>query len=96
MENTPDPAAVSAYLRTLQEHLCQALGAQDGTRTFREDVWQRPGGGGGCSRILEDGAVIERLGINFSHVRGERLPSSASAHRPELAERPFQIGRAHV
>ncbi len=57
---------------------------------FFEESWQRPGGGGGRTRVLENGALIEKGGVNFSHVYGDSLPPSASAHRPELAGRSFQ------
>ena len=90
MHDRPDPAAVEAYLKTLQDQICGELAEEDGGTGFREDRWERPGGGGGRSRVLEDGAVFEKGGINFSHVHGEALPPSASASRPELAERSFQ------
>ena len=62
----------------------------DGRESFREDQWQRPEGGGGRSRVMEEGTVFEKAGINFSHVFGDRLPPSATASRPELAGRGFQ------
>ena len=55
-----------------------------------EDSWQRPEGGGGRSRVLTEGAVIEKGGVNFSHVTGSQMPASATAHRPELAGRRFE------
>ncbi|GHC16292.1 oxygen-dependent coproporphyrinogen oxidase [Aidingimonas halophila] len=79
---------VKEYLLSLQERLCQSLGEADGT-AFREDSWTRPEGGGGRSRILENGALFEKGGVNFSHVHGATLPESASARRPELAGRSF-------
>ena len=85
-----DANAVKKYLLELQDAICAALEAEDGRNTFREDRWTREGGGGGRSRVLEDGAVFEKAGINFSHVYGEGLPPSATAHRPELAGRTFQ------
>ena len=81
--------SVKDYLLTLQNRICAELSAEDGG-TFREESWERPGGGGGRSRVLEDGAVIEKGGVNFSHVHGDELPPSASASRPELAGRGFQ------
>ncbi|AMX01200.1 oxygen-dependent coproporphyrinogen oxidase [Microbulbifer thermotolerans] len=83
-----DIEAVKHYLLTLQDRICEALSAEDGT-PFREDVWSRPGGGGGRTRVLEEGALIEKGGVNFSHVHGEGLPPSATANRPELAGRSF-------
>jgi coproporphyrinogen III oxidase len=85
-----DANAVKNYLLSLQDAICHELEAEDGGTAFREDSWTRQGGGGGRSRVLEDGAVFEKAGINFSHVYGEGLPPSATAHRPELAGRTFQ------
>lgn len=82
--------AVKSYLLSLQDSICNALAEEDGSKSFIEDTWERPGGGGGRSRVLEDGVVLEKAGINFSHVFGEGLPASATAHRPELAGRSFQ------
>jgi coproporphyrinogen III oxidase len=85
-----DIDAVKTYLLGLQDTICAALAEEDGGQGFLEDSWERPGGGGGRSRVLEDGPVLEKAGINFSHVFGEGLPASATAHRPELAGRSFQ------
>jgi len=90
MTQQPDTQAVHDYLLDLQERICAALTAEDGSAAFREDAWERPGGGGGRTRVMEGGAVFEKGGINFSHVFGDKLPPSASAHRPELAGRGFQ------
>lgn len=87
---TPDSAAVKGYLLELQERICQALEHADGGGRFVEDRWQRDGGGGGRTRVIKDGALIEKGGVNFSHVRGDRLPASATAHRPELAGRTYE------
>lgn len=76
--------AVEAFLRDLQQRYCAAFEAIDGGR-FQQDVWQRAEGGGGLTCILENGTVFERVGVGFSMVQGEKLPPSASAHRPELA-----------
>jgi coproporphyrinogen III oxidase len=81
---------VKSYLLQLQDSICDALAAEDGSATFITDQWQRPEGGGGRSRVLVDGAVFEKAGVNFSHVQGANLPSSASASRPELAGRSYQ------
>ena len=85
-----DIQAVSDYLRDLQDRICDALAELDGEKGFREDSWTREEGGGGRSRVLEEGGVFEKAGINFSHVHGPGLPASATAHRPELAGRSFQ------
>jgi len=86
----PDIEAVKAYLLGLQEGICSELEQEDGGGRFREDSWERPQGGGGRSRVLSDGTVFEQAGVNFSHVFGEQLPASATAHRPELAGRHWQ------
>jgi coproporphyrinogen III oxidase len=89
MAQSPDSHAVKSYLLSLQDQICSALAAEDGCH-FREDSWQRPGGGGGRSRVLENGNVFEKAGVNFSHVHGDGLPPSATAQRPELAGRGFE------
>ncbi len=81
---------VKSYLLDLQSRICTALEAADGAARFGEDEWQRAGGGGGLSKVLEEGPVLERAGVNFSHVYGNQLPPSASAQRPHLAGRPFE------
>ena len=80
-----DKEAVKAHLLGLQDEICAALEAEDGG-TFREDGWERPEGGGGRTRVLE-GAVIERAGVNFSHVRGNELPPTATARRPRVGRK---------
>ncbi|RZQ55873.1 oxygen-dependent coproporphyrinogen oxidase [Pseudidiomarina tainanensis] len=80
---------VNHYLKSLQDKICDALEQADGKSTFKEEAWQRPGGGGGRSRVLRDGAVLEQGGVGYSHVFGEQMPASATAHRPELAGRNF-------
>lgn len=85
-----DKQAVKDYLLGLQDHICRELEAEDGTGRFQEDSWEREQGGGGRSRVLTEGAVIEKGGVNFSHVFGAQMPASATAHRPELAGRSFE------
>ena len=80
--------AVHDFLTGLQERIVAALQAEDGKR-FRVDAWQRPEGGGGETRVLEEGGVFERAGVNVSRVRGSALPPSASASRPQLAGRAY-------
>ena len=82
--------AVKAWLLDLQDRIVAELEQEDGEGRFIEDAWDRAEGGGGRSRVLADGAVFEKAGVNFSHVFGDQLPPSASAHRPELAGRSFQ------
>jgi coproporphyrinogen III oxidase len=87
---TPDLNAVKTYLLGLQDRICAVLETEDGTARFQEDQWTRPEGGGGRTRILTEGAVFEKAGVAFSHVHGTKLPPSATAHRPELAGRPWE------
>ncbi|CAD7489478.1 oxygen-dependent coproporphyrinogen oxidase [Aeromonas dhakensis] len=86
----PDVAQVKDFLLQLQDDICRGLEQADGAGHFVEDAWQREGGGGGRTRVLRDGAVIEQGGVNFSHVYGDAMPASATAHRPELAGRRFE------
>ena len=79
----PDLAAVRTYLVGLQDAVCAAPETEDGTGKFQTDEWQRPEGGGGRTRVMTDGAVFEKAGIAFSHVKGTKPPPSATAHRPE-------------
>ena len=69
--------AAVEYFRGLQDRICAGLEAADGTGKFREDSWEREGGGGGRSRVLVDGAVFEKAGVNFSEVFGEMSPEFA-------------------
>jgi coproporphyrinogen III oxidase len=89
MLSTPSPTAVKAYLLGLQERIVAAFEQIDGKR-FATDAWQRPEGGGGVSRVIEEGNVLERGGVNFSHVTGASLPPSAAAHRPDLGGKPWE------
>jgi len=92
MQPTPvdGTAAVRAHLLALQDAICAGLEAEDGSARFREDGWDRPDGGGGRTRALAGGAVFEKAGVAFSHVRGDRLPASATGHRPNLAGRAWE------
>lgn len=85
-----NPEAVRTYLLDLQERLCAQLEAVDGVAKFKEDVWQRPEGGGGRTRVLKSGKVFEKGGVAFSDVRGHALPPSATLTRPELTGRGFR------
>jgi coproporphyrinogen III oxidase len=68
-----------AYIQTLQNQICAALEAEDGGATFQEDLWERPGGGGGRTRVIENGNVFEKGGVNISAVHGE-LPDTMKAY----------------
>jgi coproporphyrinogen III oxidase len=81
---------VKAFFLKLQDDICQTLELSDGKGAFIEDKWEREQGGGGRTRVLTQGAVIEQGGVNFSHVFGDQMPASATAARPELAGRNFQ------
>lgn len=85
-----DLNAVKRYLLALQDDICDQLAQEDGVASFVEDAWERPGGGGGRTRVITNGAVIEKGGVNFSHVYGTQMPPSATHARPELAGRSFQ------
>ena len=86
----PNILAVKNYLLDLQDRICTALEKEDAKQQFNEDAWERAEGGGGRSRVLAEGAVFEQAGVNFSHVFGQTLPASATAHRPELIGRAWQ------
>ncbi len=85
-----DKAAVKAYLLELQDRICGVLQTEDGQASFKEDSWAREGGGGGRSRVITEGGIFEKGGVNFSHVHGTQLPPSATAARPELTGRSFE------
>ncbi|WP_068635523.1 oxygen-dependent coproporphyrinogen oxidase [Thauera butanivorans] len=84
-----NPATVKPWFTDLQQDIVSRLEAFDG-KPFAADGWERPGGGGGLTRVIEEGDFFERGGVNFSHVMGDGMPASATAHRPELAGRRFE------
>jgi len=81
---------IKQYLLDLQNRLCHLFEKEDGQARFNEDLWTHEEGGGGITRVMADGAVIEKAGVNFSHVTGGSLPSAATLKRPELADARFQ------
>lgn len=85
-----DILQVKSYLLGLQDTICNALEGEEPEIRFVEDQWQRSEGGGGKTRVLAGGQVFEQGGVNFSHVSGFNLPPSATAKRPELANRQFE------
>ena len=85
-----DIDSIKQYLLGLQDQISTALMQMDSNLELREDEWQREGGGGGRTRVMNGGDIFEQGGINFSHVFGDGLPPSATASRPELAGRSFQ------
>ena len=85
----PNVEKVDAFLRDLQDRICNALEKADGGAGFVEDAWARPTGGGGRTRVLKNGALFEQGGVNYSRVTGDKLPPSATAQRPQLAGRQW-------
>jgi len=85
----PDVPRVEKYLTDLQDRIVSALERADGG-TFERDQWVREQGGGGISRLIEGGDLFERAGVLFSHVKGDSLPPSATAHRPNVAGRNWE------
>lgn len=83
-------AEIKKYLINLQDRICLCIETEENSKKFIEDKWSHPEGGGGITRLLANGQVIEKAGINFSHVYGKSLPLSATAKRPTLANRHFQ------
>ena len=94
MSDSTAVSAVRDYLLGLQQSIVDALEASDGGGRFLRDSWSKPPGarlqGEGITRLIEEGALLERGGVGFSHVRGPALPPSATQHRPELAGAPFE------
>lgn len=92
MSDTP-VKQVQSYLMGLQDRITTAVAAMD-DQVFVSDTWEKAPGeplqGNGITRILEGGSLFERAGCGFSHVRGPKLPPSATQHRPELAGAPFE------
>ncbi len=89
-DNGPDFGAVRQYLLELQDRLCTALELEDGQGRFVEDAWQHSSGGGGRTRVLNSGLVFEQAGVNYSYVKGDRLPAAATVKRPELEDQRFR------
>ncbi len=83
-------AKVKDYLLNLQNRICHMAETEDGQAVFKEDKWEHGEGGGGITRVIAQGTVLEKAGVNFSHVKGDALPQAATAKRPELAEAAFQ------
>ncbi|NJN22099.1 MAG: oxygen-dependent coproporphyrinogen oxidase [Leptolyngbya sp. RL_3_1] len=80
---------VSAFMKAIQDQICEGLAAADGGTDFQQDQWERPEGGGGRSRVLKQGNVFEQGGVNFSEVWGSQLPPSILVQRPEAAGHGF-------
>lgn len=82
-------ARAKQFVQTLQDDICVALEDLDGQAKFREETWQRAGGGEGRTRVIQNGRVLEQGGVNFSEVWGEALPPSILTQRPEAAGHTF-------
>ena len=85
-----DSNSFKTFLLKLQEKICGAVENLDSTAVFRNDHWDREEGGSGISRVISGGDVFEKGGVNFSHVFGKSMPSSATAQRPDLAGKAFE------
>ncbi len=85
-----DYGQVESWMRKLQGRLCTDFSDVSGDTRWHEDAWKRPEGGGGLTRVLENGVVIEKAAVNFSTVSGESLPAAASAARPGIGGRSFR------
>ncbi|MEZ8826198.1 oxygen-dependent coproporphyrinogen oxidase [Vibrio amylolyticus] len=89
-----DKLKVKQFLLSLQDSICSELESADGSAKFEHDDWVKGPEerlfGGGRTRVMRNGNVFEQGGVNFSHVLGEEMPASATAHRPELAGRKFE------
>lgn len=86
-----DPGAIQSYFLSLQEALINGLTRLDPKAHQIHDQWDRPSGGGGLSHVFSKGSLLEKAGVNFSHVRGPALPPAATRARPHLANRPFEV-----
>lgn len=89
-EGQPDIEGVNNYLKSLQDDICATLESSEGVDRFVEERWSYAQGGGGITRVLADGAVIERGGVNYSRIEGASLPAAATARHPELSGHGFQ------
>lgn len=90
MMNQPNMADVKDYFKNLQDIICSGLEIEDGKANFEEDNWIRPQGGGGITRVMQNGAVFEKAGVNFSYVKGKSLPKTASQDRSFLEGWEFE------
>ena len=90
MAESVRPDAVRRYLLGLQDRICSMLAGHEAELQFDTDAWDRPEGGGGRTRILEGGEVIEKAGVGFSDIRGEKMPATATERNPDLAGRSYR------
>jgi len=89
-----DSQDIKSYLINLQKTIMTAVSQEDGGTAYVNDSWAKDPGellqGNGITQILENGTIFERAGCGFSHVKGPKLPPSATQHRPELTGSPFE------
>ena len=85
-----DISSVKVFLQELQSEICKGLEGLDGSAKFRTDQWDRKGGGSGITRIISDGDVLEKAGVNFSHVFGKSMPASATPIAQSWLGEPFR------
>lgn len=90
MDEGPDIDEVRNYCLGLQKNICETLEREDGGALFNRDEWSYRHGGGGITRVISNGAVVEQGGVNFSNIKGARLPAGATARHPELAGQKFE------
>ncbi len=88
--------AVAVYFENLQNNLCCAIGNLEPDHSFCEDKWRHESGGGGITRIIEQGHVFEKGGVNFSRVSGAQLPAASTLSRKEIAGKPFEAAGVSV
>lgn len=81
---------IKNFLLDLQNQICQMAEQEEAGSLFIEDNWQHKEGGGGITRVIQEGKVFEKGGVNFSHITGQALPKAATVKRPDLAQAPFQ------
>lgn len=91
MMTTPNIKHVKDYLLTLQEEIYAILLSEDCEIDLVNDEWSKDNGGGGKTLSISNGTIIEKAGINFSHIWGDALPNTATARKPEIANSPFQV-----
>jgi coproporphyrinogen III oxidase len=95
MEHAPLVDAMEALVRSLQDAIVTALEAADGEARFARDAWERPGGGGGLTRVLGEGALLEKAGVNVSRVHGA-VPPRLAARLPGDGDRFAAVGLSLV
>ena len=83
-------SVVKEYFLSLQECICHMLENAEDHAQFKEETWSHVEGGGGQSRVLAHGRLLEKSGVNYSHIYGKQLPAAATNRYPNLTEASFQ------